>query len=256
MSAILYHVPLTRIRTQRKLLMPNSVLTSSCVLTFIEQAQYSVLVPSFLQAYTTFTLLYAVCLGKEQGLRILQRKAFSSAWVYSFTSPSYLLHFLHQVQRGWSFVGHLPFGSNNTGSSNKTTSSKLGPKYLPMGTYHIGMLPLRTEGCACRALEHGSPLTPRHAGNAPATILLLPQQCPRLAFFPMLKNSCRIQDVNPNPPVESGRESIPLGETPGGQSHAANATKKSFHWWVKGTLVRNGQVSQTREGECRGPAEE
>lgn len=104
-------------------------------------------------------------------------------WVYSFTSPSYLLHFLHQVQRGWSFVGHLPFGSNNTGSSNKTTSSKLGPKYLPMGTYHLGMLPLGTEGSACQALEHSYPLTPRHASNAPATILLLPQQCPRLLYF-------------------------------------------------------------------------
>lgn len=87
MSAILYHVPLTWIRTQRKLLMPNSVLTSSCVLIFIEQAQYSVLVPSFLQPYTTFTLLYAVCLGKEQGLHILQRKAFSSAYL------SLLFHF-------------------------------------------------------------------------------------------------------------------------------------------------------------------
>lgn len=72
----------------------------------------------------------------------------------------------------------------------------------------------------------------------------------------MLKDSCRIQDVDPNPPVESGWELLPLGETPGGQSDTANTANKSLHRWVKATLVRNGRVSQTREGKGRGPAGE
>lgn len=132
------------------------------------------LLPYFMQSVWARSKAFIFYKGKPFPLPI---------WVYSFTSPSYLLHFLHQVQRGWSFVGHLPFGSNNTGSSNKTTSSKLGPKYLPMGTYHLGMLPLRTEGCACRALEHSSPLTPRHAGNTPGHHSLAPTAVPKVGFL-------------------------------------------------------------------------
>lgn len=172
-------------------------------------------------------------------------------WVYSFASPSHLLYFLHQVQRAWSFVEHLPFGSNNTG--NEMAFSKLGPKYLPMGIHHLGTLSLGTKWFACRAPEPSSPLTSCHASDAPATTLPLPWQCPRSAFFPTLKTSCRIWDVNPNPPVESGWEPLALGETPRGQSDAAN---RSFHRCVKGSLVRNGRVPQMREGEGRGPAGE
>lgn len=114
------------------------------------------------------------------------------------------------------------------------------------------MLPLGPKLSACQVLEPRSPLTSCHASGGLATALPLPWQHPRSAFFPMLKTSCRIRDVNPNLPVESGWESLPLGKTPGRQSDATNTANESFQRWVKGSLVRNSRVSETREGEGQG----
>lgn len=184
MSAILYHVPLAWIRTQRKLLMPDSVHTSSRVLIFIEQAQYSLLVPSFLQPLYNFYLTLCSLSGRGARPSYFTKESLFlclSEFIRSLHPLIYCTSFTNFKEVG-PLLDNYPLEAITLAAVTRQLFQKLGPKYLPMGTYRLAVLPLGTEGSVCWALEPSSPLTPHHAGDAPATALLLPQQCPRSAF--------------------------------------------------------------------------
>lgn len=223
--------------------MPNSVLPSSCALNFIEQAQYSLLGPSVLQPlYNFYLALYSL---SGQGARpsyFTKESLFlcppefipslhpliywTSFTRYKEVSPLLDIYPLEEItpliKDGFFKIKPKIFASfrDVTFRDKRVCLPSTGAQ-TPLTSCQIGScLPFSCE-LLLSATGHAA------TGNASATALLLPQQCPRSVLFLMLKTSCRIQDADPNPSVKSAWESLALGKTPGGQSDAANAANKS-----------------------------